>query len=75
MIYILDREGFVCRQTLIPYKENGVNEFVKLFNKDFVIVSRTEWLNYVDDKIIKIKLQYLSGFPLFAITLLSDEPD
>jgi predicted oxidoreductase len=34
MIPVLNTNNMVTRQTLIPEKENEVNEFVKWFNKD-----------------------------------------
>ena len=70
MIWVLDNKGLVTRQTLISEKENGINEFVKWFNKDFVIISPTEWRNYANGKIYQIKLEYLYNEPFFSITLL-----
>jgi hypothetical protein len=70
MIWVLDSNDTVIRQTLISEKENGINEFVKWFNKDFVIISPNEWRNYAKEKIYKIKLEYLLSEPIFSITLL-----
>ncbi|MEZ4986081.1 MAG: hypothetical protein R2795_13765 [Saprospiraceae bacterium] len=72
MIWGLDSNDMVIRQTLIPEGENGVNEFVKWFNKDFVIISDTEWRNYANGKIYKIQLEYILLEPLFSITLSPD---
>lgn len=72
MIWVLDTNGRVTKQTLIPEKQNGVNEFVKWFNRDFVIVSDTEWKNYANDRIYKIKLEYILNEPFFSITLISN---
>jgi|GEM_PF-2146792 hypothetical protein len=69
MILVLNTDEIVIRQTLIPEKENGVNEFVKWFNKDFVIISDTEWKNYSNGRIYKIHLEYILGEPFFSITL------
>lgn len=71
MILVLNTHDIVIRQTLIPEKENGVNEFVKWFNKDFVRISATEWRNYADGRIYKIELKYLLREPVFSITLAS----
>ncbi len=70
MILVLNTDDIIIRQTLIPEKENGVNEFVKWFNKDFVIISDTEWKNYSNGRIYKIKLEYILTEPLFSITLV-----
>ena len=59
MILVLNTKDMVIRQTLIPEKENGTNEFVRWFNKDFVAISDTEWKNYADGRIYVIKLIYM----------------
>jgi len=69
MIWVLDSNDTVIRQTLIPEMKNGVNEFVKWFNKDFVIISDTEWRNYSNGRIYKIQLEYILREPFFSITL------
>ncbi len=71
MILVLNTKNIVTQQTLIPEKANGVNEFVKWFNKDFVIISETEWKNYTNGKIYKIQLEYILKEPFFSITLSS----
>lgn len=68
MILLFNKNDIVYRQTLIPEKKNGVNEFVKWFNKDFVIISDTEWKNYSNGRIYNIKLEYIGREPLFSIT-------
>jgi hypothetical protein len=70
MIWVLNSNDIVTRQTLIPEKENGVNEFVQWFNKDFVTISDTEWRNYANGRIYKIKLEYMLREPFFSITLV-----
>ena len=72
MIWVLDSNDIVIRQTLIPEMENGVNQFVKWFNEDFVIISDTEWRNYANGRIYKIQLEYLLQEPFFSITLSPD---
>ena len=72
MIWGLDSNDIVFRQTLIPEMENGVNEFVKWFNEDFVIISDTEWRNYANGRIYKIQLEYILQEPFFSITLSPD---
>lgn len=69
MIFVLNLDDIVTRQTLIPEGKNGVNEMVKWFNEDFVIVSETEWRNYENGKIFKIELEYILNEPFFSITL------
>ncbi|MDB5202898.1 MAG: hypothetical protein JWQ27_2307 [Ferruginibacter sp.] len=69
MIWVLNQKDTVIRQTLIPEKENGINEFVKWFNKDFVIISPTEWRNYRNGIIYEIKMENLLNEHIFAITL------
>lgn len=75
MIWALNNKGVVQRQTLIPYKENGVNEYVKLFNRDYVVVSDTEWKTYSAGKIFLIKLEYLLKEPFFSITISKEFED
>ena len=70
MIWVLNSKDTVIRQTLISEKENGINEFVKWFNKDFVIISATEWRNYSNGIIYEIKLENLFGELIFSIRLL-----
>ena len=69
MILVLNTDHIVTRQTLIPEKVNGVNEFVKWFNRDFVVISETEWRNYTNGRIYKIQLEYILSEPFFSITL------
>lgn len=69
MILVLNTKDIVIRQTLIPEKENGVNELVRWFNEDFVRISDTEWRNYNGGRIYKIELKYLLHEPVFSITL------
>jgi hypothetical protein len=69
MIWVLDYNGKVIRQTLIAEMENGVNKFVRSFNKDFVVISDTEWRNYANGRIYKIQLEYILREPFFSITL------
>lgn len=70
MIWVLNSMDTVTRQTLISEKENGINEFVKWFNEDFVIISATEWRNYSNGIIYAIKLENLFGELIFSITPL-----
>ena len=70
MILIFNTDDVVIKQTLIPEKKNGVNEFVKWFNEEFVVVSNTEWKNYANGRIYNIKLEYILREPLFSITLV-----
>lgn len=72
MIWVLNSNDIVTRQTLIPEKENGLNEFVKWFNKKFVIISDTEWRNYSNGRIYKIQLEYILREPFFSITLVPE---
>lgn len=72
MIWVLDSNDIVIKQTLIPEMENGVNVFVKWFNEDFVIISDTEWRNYANGRIYKIKLEYILREPFFSIILSPD---
>jgi hypothetical protein len=72
MIWGINSNDIVTRQTLIPEKENGVNEFIKWFNKDFVIISETEWRNYANGRIYKIQLEYILREPFFSITLVTE---
>jgi hypothetical protein len=69
MIFILNIKDTVIRQTLIPESKNGLNEFIRWFNKDFVVISNSEWKNYENGRIYKIKLDYILREPLFSITL------
>ena len=69
MIWVFDINDKVINQTLIPEMENGVNEFVKWFNKDFVVISDIEWRNYTNGRIYKIQLKYILQEPFFSITL------
>lgn len=72
MIWVLNSKDIVTRQTLIPERENGVNEFVKWFNRDFVIISDIEWRNYANGRIYKIQLKYILREPIFSITLVPE---
>jgi hypothetical protein len=72
MIWVLNSNNLVVRQTLIPEMENGVNEFVKWFNKDFVVISDSEWRSYENGRIYKIQLEYILQEPFFSITLSPD---
>lgn len=72
MIWVLNSNDIVTRQTLIPEKENGVNEFVRWFNEDFVVISDREWRNYANGRIYKIQLEYMFQEPFFSITLVPD---
>ncbi|MDO6392255.1 hypothetical protein Q4E40_19125 [Pontibacter sp. BT731] len=72
MILVLNTNGVVIRQTLIPEIENGVNEFIRWFNEDFVRISDTEWRNYTDGRIYKIELKHILREPFFSITLAAD---
>jgi hypothetical protein len=69
MIIVFNNSGIATRQTLIPEKENGVNEFVSNFNKDYVKISDIEWRNYENGRIYKITLEYILTEPFFSITL------
>ena len=69
MIVVFNESGVSTRQTLIPEKENSVNEFVSNFNKDYVRISDIEWRNYTNGRIYKITLEYILNEPLFSITL------
>lgn len=69
MILVLDINDIVIRQTLIPERKSGVNDFVKLFNLNYVTVSETEWINYDNGRIYTIQLRHLLREPFFSITL------
>ena len=49
--------------------ENGINNFVKWFNKDFVVISPTKWRNYSRNLIYDIELENLFGEYIFTITI------
>ena len=70
VIWVLDLHDSVIRQTIIPEKENGANELVKWFNRDFVVISPAEWRNYADGRIYKIQLEYILRESLFSVTLI-----
>ena len=70
MIWVFNNKDSLKGQTLISEKHNGINEFVKWFNEDFVIISPTEWRNYSNGVIYNIKLEKLLNEHLFSITLL-----
>lgn len=72
MIWVFNDNDIVTRQTLIPESKNGLNEFVKWFNEDYVALSPTEWRNYQKDRIFQIKLEYILKEPFFSITLLEN---
>ncbi|MBN8681715.1 MAG: hypothetical protein J0L99_03660 [Chitinophagales bacterium] len=72
MIWVLNSDNVVIKQTLIPESKNGVNEFVRWFNEDFVRISDTEWRNYANGRIYRIQLIYFLKEPLFSITLSPD---
>lgn len=72
MIILFNRHDTVIRQTLIPEAENGVNNLVKWFNKEFVVVSDTEWKNYANGRIYRIQLEYILREPFFSITLVKE---
>jgi hypothetical protein len=71
MIFLFNASGIINSQTLIPEKKNGVNEFVRWFNRDFVVISDTEWRNYSKGRIFKIQLEHILHEPYFKITLSS----
>lgn len=72
MIWVLNSNDIVIRQTLVPEMENTVNEWVKLFNEDYVVISDTEWRSYADGRIYKIRLEYMLREPFFSVTLSPD---
>lgn len=72
MILVYNTKNTITRQTLIPEGENGVNEFVRWFNEDFVVISDSEWKNYENGRIYIIKLEHILGEPFFSITLSPD---
>lgn len=59
--YYFDKEG-LCDLCYVQMKNNGVlNGYVERFNKQYVIVSNTEWKLYSDNGIIICKLLKLGG--------------
>jgi hypothetical protein len=54
-------------QTLISEHKNGINEFVQMFNKDFVVISSTKWRNYNEGIIYEIELKDFFGEFIFSI--------
>lgn len=67
-ILVLDRNDIGTIQSIIPERDQVINELVKWLNKDFVIISDTEWRNYANGKIYKIQLSYLYENAIFTIT-------
>lgn len=74
MTCVLDSNDIVIWQRLYPEGE-PVNYFVKWFNKDFVIISDTEWRNYENGKIYKIELTYLPFEIAFFTIILSPDSE
>jgi hypothetical protein len=72
MIILLDNEGIVRRQTLIPLDPYDINPLIKWLNKDLVAISATEWRSYEIGKIFRIELQYLLDNPIFSITQIQN---
>ena len=67
MIWVFDLKDSLKFQTLISEHENGINEFIKMFNKEFVVISPTKWRNYNGGIIYEINLKELVGEFIFQI--------
>jgi len=67
MIWAFNSKDSLFSQTLISEHKNGINEFVQMFNKDFVIISSTKWRNYNAGVIYEIELIDFFGEFIFTI--------
>ena len=58
----------VCTSTIIiPDNQGALNFYVELYNKQYVIVSSTEWKMYSNNGIASIKLIYPDGGGYFFV--------
>lgn len=67
MIWVFDLKDSLKFQSLFSLKDNGINEIVSFFNREFVVVSTTKWRHYKDGIIYEIELKDLIGIFYFSI--------
>jgi hypothetical protein len=52
----------ICNATFIfPLTQGKLNEYVKLYNSNYVIISSKEWKAYIGSGVLDIKLEYLTN--------------
>ncbi|MFK7947914.1 MAG: hypothetical protein AB8G11_10005 [Saprospiraceae bacterium] len=56
VIYFFDSDKICNRTFILPDNQGALNYFVELYNKQYVIVSSTEWKMYSSGGIASIKL-------------------
>jgi hypothetical protein len=55
--HYLNKEKICYKSIMIPHTQRKLNYFVELYNREYVIISDTEWKAYVNNGIIYITLK------------------
>lgn len=63
--YYLDAAKICTTTVVVPTNQGTLNYYVELYNKQYVIVSNTEWKMYSKNGICSVKLIYLSDGSYF----------
>lgn len=74
MSVLFNNKNVATEQSITPEEDKDVNTIVRLYNKDFVVVSDVEWRSYEKGRIYKIKLSYMFKTACFTITVIPN-PD
>lgn len=58
VMYFFNSDKVCILTSIIPNNQGALNFFVELYNKQYVIISNTEWKMYSNNGIAKINLIY-----------------
>jgi len=67
IIYLFDADK-ICNTTIVgPFDQNALNYYVEYYNKNYVVISPTEWRMYAKQGFFNAKLVFpAEGEPFFV---------
>ncbi|WP_034893761.1 hypothetical protein [Gillisia sp. Hel_I_29] len=62
-----DLNGICKSQTVMPFGNAALNEFVKIYNKELITISSKKWRAYLSNGIFTVTLEYGESMPPYFI--------
>lgn len=65
LLYLFNKNKICKASVLIPHTKQDLKYFIELYNREYVIISDTEWKMYSNNNVSTIELIYTKGKQAF----------
>ncbi len=66
-VYYFDEKGYCNECLIVPFDTEILQEYIYIYNENYIVVSETEWKKYYNNGVKSVKLIFLEH-PTFLIT-------